>query len=192
MEASPKHIVALLGMIAEQSGEKVSDARLEFIARSLTALGATEACAALTKMLESARRFPTVAEVKAAMGMAEPTARDYGNEIAGLIVNTMGRVGIPVGPKGIEARDKMLGPAALYVVDKMGGWANVVEQAGQNLTALKATARDLAEAYVKTGHIDPKDIPQALPSYGQALLPETKQALEILELPQPKIQEPPF
>lgn len=189
MQASEKKVLSLLALLSEQSGEKVSPARLEFLAETLCEISPDKAVVALKKLLESARRFPTVAEVKAEMGMAEPTARDIGNEIAGLIVNTMARVGIPVGPSGVRIRDDMLGPAALFVVDKLGGWPAVVEQAGQNLTALKAQVRDLAESYVKTGHIHAKDIPSSLPSYGQALLPETKQAISLIETTKPDLKE---
>lgn len=169
MQPSEKKVLVLLALLAEQSGDKVSEARLDFIAEELCALGAEKACVALKKLLESARRFPTVAEVKAEMGLGEPTTRDVGNMIAGVIVQAISRVGVPVGPKGQAALDDMLGPAARIVVQKLGGWAMVVDQAGENLTALKAQIRDLAEAYTRTGEIDPAEIPKEVPAYSAAL-----------------------
>lgn len=165
---NPLSIVQMLALFAEQTGEKVSPMRLEFMTRSLVPLGPNAVITALERMLESARRFPTVQEIKDAMGLGEPTARDIGNDIAALMLGAMSKVGIPVSTRGIAARDALLGPAALFVVEKMGGWNLAVDQAGENLAAFRAQVRDLAESYARQGLIDPREIPRGeLPSYGQ-------------------------
>lgn len=155
-------------MLAEQCKEQVSQQRIVFMVQQLTPLGESEVVTALTKLLESARRFPTIAEIKEQMGLAGATPRDAANEIASVILTTVARVGVPVGPSGVRARDGMLGDAALFIVDKLGGWNTVVDQAGENVTALRAQIRDLAEGYIRSGHVVP-DGPRQLPSYGAAL-----------------------
>lgn len=163
-------IIQVLGLFAEQTGESVSSTRLEFMTRRLVPLGTDAVIAALEKMLEKARRFPTIQEIKDTMGLGEPTARDIGNDIAALMLGAMGKVGVPVSASGIAARDALLGPAALYVAEKMGGWSLAVDQAGENLAAFRAQVRDLAESYARQGFISEKDIPRGdLPSYGQIL-----------------------
>lgn len=88
-----KDIMIRLALLAEQSGEKVSDTRLKFTAEKIFPFGADDVCRALEKLLESSRRFPTIQEIKFAMGVAEPTGRDLGTRVANTMIEAMGKYG---------------------------------------------------------------------------------------------------
>ena len=164
-----KDIMLRLALLAEQSGETVSEMRLKYAVEKLSPLGADKVCAALEQLLETSRRFPTIAEIKTAMGIAEPTGRDLGTRIANLMVEAMGKYGSLNSVKQSEAIRLAIGPAAWDIADKMGGWNMCCDRAGENMTAFIAQARDLAESFAATGMLEPTQVPKSLPSLGEAL-----------------------
>ena len=165
-----KKIMIRLALLAEQSGEKVSEVRLEYTAEKLFPLGCADVCAALEKLLDSSRRFPTIEEIKTAMGISDPaplTVRDIGTQIANLLIEAMGKYGTLNSARQTEAIKIAVGPAAWEIAAKLGGWDLCCERAGENPMAFVAQARDLAEAYRST--IKSADLPSALPSLSAAL-----------------------
>jgi len=174
-----KKIMIRLALLAEQSGEKVSEVRLEYTAEKLFPLGCADVCAALEKLLESSRRFPTIEEIKRAMGLAEPTGRDLGNRIANLIIRAMGKYGSLNSDKHREAVRLAVGPVVWDIVDKLGGWNLCCDRAADNMTSFIAQARDLVESYSLSGLIEGGEIPDSLPSLGRALeIAESQRQIE--------------
>jgi len=164
-----KDIFMRLALLAEQSGEKVSEMRLKFATEKLGVYDPDQVCAALEKLLESSRRFPTIAEIKKEMGVAEPTGRDLGTRIANLIIQAMGKYGSLNSVKQTEAIKLAIGPVAWDITNKMGGWNMCCDRAADNMTAFIAQTRDLVESYSASGLIEDGDIPATLPSLGEAL-----------------------
>lgn len=165
-----KRIAVLLGLLAEQSGEKVTDARLVWLAERLIPLGTDEVAAALERMLDSARKFPTVAEVKAEMGIAVPTARDEALLIADTVLAAIAKYGYSNSRRHAAAVEWALGPTIWELVKRQGGWNAICEKSDDgNVGVLRAQIRDLAESYLKTGVLDRVGIPKQLPSRAEAL-----------------------
>lgn len=181
-----KKIMIRLALLAEQSGEKVSEVRLEYTAEKLFPLGCADVCAALEKLLESSRRFPTIEEIKRAMGLAEPTGRDLGNRIANLIIRAMGKYGSLNSDKHREAVRLAVGPVAWDIADKMGGWNLCCDRSADNMAAFIAQTRDLVESYSASGMIEAGAVPDFLPSLGQALVIAEEKLSQIEQRPEVK------
>jgi hypothetical protein len=183
--ASNADVLVLLAMLAEQSGETVSPQRIDFTGQRLLALARPDVvAAALTKLLESARRFPTVAEVRAEMGMSDPTAKDEALMISNAICTALIRFGWlqPGYELGARAREAVVGPGAWHVLKHVGGWNAALDRLGENETALRAQLRDLAEAYLKTGAIERGQLPPHNP-------PSPVEAIEMLKKETPQLEE---
>lgn len=160
-------ILVILRLIAEQSGEGVSDARLKFVSERLLPYGTERVCDALTKLLDSSRRFPTVDEVRTAMGEASLSGRDVGMQIANLLLDGVRRFGEATNPRTAAAIERALGETAWRVVTALGGWNAVVEAAaGEHF---RAQVRDLVDSLVKTGGLVVDCLPASLPSLANAL-----------------------
>jgi hypothetical protein len=127
--------------------------------------------AALQRLLDGARRFPTVNDVKAELGIGEPTMRDYALSVADKIFQAISRYGaLPPGNVHTgEAIRRALGPAIWKIVERQGGWNAVVERAGEHQASYRAQLRDLAESYARTGIINPAEVPERLPTLAAAL-----------------------
>lgn len=143
-DAIPK----LLAMLAEQSGEQVSRNRLDFIARSLSAHPSERVVAGLEKLVRTSRRFPTLGEIEAAMGVAEPSDDDKAREIADRIWGAIERWGSTCWPQ-VQA---YIGPIGVAVVNLQGGWVAVCHAADyDNVGQMKAQWRDSAAAIARKG-----------------------------------------
>ncbi len=180
---SKPRILMLLAMMAEQSGEKVSEMRIDFLGTSLLEVAPAEKIVeALSRLLRSSRRFPTVGEVEAEMGLAAPTAKDEALLIADTIIGAAIRFGWlqPDYLEGAKAREACVGQAAWAVITKQGGWNNLLDRLGENQMALRAQLRDLAESYLKTGLIQPGTVPLSAPPPSAAI--EAVQNPRLLEL----------
>lgn len=165
-------VLIMLAMLAEQSGEKVSEGRVDFVGQSLLQVAPPEQIIiALNKLLRSSRRFPTVGEVEEVMGVAQPTAKDEALQIADCVIQAAIRFGWlqPDYVEGAKARELAVGPAGWEVIKRQGGWNNLLERLGENQMALRAQLRDIAQTYLKTGIIAPGGTPIAPPSPFQAL-----------------------
>ena len=139
-DAIPK----MLAMLAEQSGEQVSKHRLEFIVRSLAAHADARVVAGLEKLLKTSRRFPTLGEIEAAMGVGEPTDADKGREVGERIYTAIGRWGTQ-SRNNWPAIAEYIGPIGVKVVEMQGGWQQVCETTDyDNAGMLKAQWRELA------------------------------------------------
>jgi hypothetical protein len=172
-------IMIRLALLAEQSGDKVSETRLEFTAEKLFEYGHEKVCAALEKLLESSRRFPTIAEIKTAMGVAEPTGRDLGTHVANLMIQAMGKFGSLNSVKQSTALKLALGDAVWDIVERLGGWNLCCDRAGENISSFVAQTRDLVESYSGTGMLSFEQVPKALPSRQDAWkMAEEKIALQ--------------
>lgn len=153
---STRRIGVLLALIAEQCGETITEARLEFMLSRLEGLDARKLEQALESLAESSRRFPTIAEIKAAMGQSDATARDKALVIADRILAGVAKIGeIPPGGVTIgESVRHVVGETAFEVVQAMGGWNRVVAMAGEGQNILRAQIRDYAEAGYRTGRFE--------------------------------------
>ena len=180
-------VMMRLAALAEQCGEKPSDFRLEFTVKTLMPLGADKVCEALERLMQSARRFPTVAEIKAEMGEADLTPDDEARMIVESIMKGVRQFGeVPPGNQRTpEAIRLAIGDGAWEVVCRSGGWNAVIERAGENEMAFRAQVRDLASAYLRTGVIERGTLPDKIPSAYQALTEANRQhALALPEAPQ--------
>lgn len=164
-------VLMRLAALAEQTGENVSDFRLDFMTKSLLPLGLDKVCAALERLLETSRRFPTVAEVKAEMGMSEPSIEDEARLLVERICATVGKHGeIPPGNTTLASAVKLsLGEAAWDIVGKSGGWNAVIARLGENEIATRAQIRDIAAVYLRTGMVERGTLPLNPPSASKAL-----------------------
>lgn len=182
MEASETHVLMLLAMLAEQSGETVSETRIDFVGRRLLEVGSTtEVCKALQRLVDSARRFPTVAEVRAEMGQSDATPRDEAMMIADVVTQALSRFGWlqPSYVEGAKAREIAVGPTAWALINRQGGWNAALERFGENQAAFRAQLRDAAEVGLKTGTIERGQAPARVPSPFEALeLAKAQRAIE--------------
>lgn len=162
-------ITVLLRHLAEQAHETVSDARMALVAERLMPYGSERVCEALVKLLDSSRRFPTVDEVRAAMGEATASGRDIGMQVANLLLDGVRRYGEATNPRTAAAIERALGETAWRVVTALGGWNAVVEAAGAD--HFRAQVRDLVDSLSRTAGFAVDRLPAALPSLSAALLP---------------------
>lgn len=166
------YLLMLLAMLAEQSGENVSETRIEFVARRLMELAPLpDLCRAIEKMLDSARKFPTVEEVKRALGKVDPSAADEGRLLSETLASAVAKYGSlqPGNVKGALAIEQAIGPAAWEVVLRAGGWNTIVDRMGENASAFRAQMRDLATSLLETGAIPRGKVPEKLPSHAASL-----------------------
>ncbi len=181
---SKSQVLILLAMLAEQSGEKVSESRVDFVGSSLLAIASPEEIAkALHKLLRSSRRFPTVAEVEQEMGMGAPTQKDEALLIADTIIQNAIKFGWlqPGYIDGARAREACIGAAGWEVIKRQGGWNNLLERLGENQMALRAQLRDVTESYLKTGLIEPGTVPLNPASVHKAIEAAQARPLELEE-----------
>lgn len=169
MATAEAQILMRLALLAEQCGEQVSEARAEFMARRLVPLGTDAVCRVLEDLLETARKFPTVGEVKAAMGVSEPTDEDKAREVAERLWGAISKYGrlnsIPCvlgfqdndTEKPIYRKDDRweritayIGPIGEEVAKLQGGWNRICDVAtNDNATTLRAQWRELAIVLIK-------------------------------------------
>jgi|688.fasta_scaffold419821_3 hypothetical protein len=174
-----RDVMARLALLAEQSGDKVSDARLKFTAEKIFVYGAEEVCAALELLLENSRRFPTIEEIKKALGVSEIDGRDLGTHAANLLIAAMGKFGALNGVKQSLAVKVALGDSLWQIVETMGGWNLCIDRAGENISSFVAQTRDLVASYSASGVIDPKEIPTKLMTRHDAFELASAKNLEI-------------
>lgn len=152
-------IIAFLALLAEQSGENVSPARIEFMARKLLPFDHERVCNALEGLLETARRFPTVAEIKSAMGVNDASDADKGREAAERIYAAICRFGSQM--KLWDEIKAFIGPIGVEVVKMQGGWLQLCETTtNDNSPTLKAQWRELAEVLVRKNVAGDYNAPQ--------------------------------
>lgn len=150
-----ENIAALLAILAEQSGENVSENRVNFTFGRLQEFPPAKVCEALLSLIETSRRFPTVGEIKNRMGMGEPTERGEAVMIVDRIFAGMRKFGAePPSARVMDQLRAFIGEGAWRVVNSNGGWQLVCERAGENASALTAQIRDSAEAMIRCGQIE--------------------------------------
>lgn len=171
MEPNVK-VLALLAMLAEQTGEKISEARGEFMVAKLLPLGAQAVCQTLEAMLETARRFPTVGEIKAAMGLAQMSDQEAGRAVGERIYAAIARYGDCRADR--QRIWDFIGPIGLEVVRLQGGWDHLCATVQEDdATTWKAQWRELATIVAKQG-------PNAAPPQYDRLRGEVRQALALV------------
>jgi hypothetical protein len=182
-------VLALLAMLAEQTGEKVSQARSDFYAERLIPLGAGRVVEALKRMMDGAKRFPTVNEIKAELGEAPQTAEDKGREVADRIWVSLTRGWASSLSPAVQAeRDTFVGPIGVEVVRQMGGWQRLGEVCMEDEeTTRKAQWRETARIIAQKGGLG------AAPQH-ERLAPAMQETLKIasrsfVDLSQPKENE---
>lgn len=153
---SSQKVLGYLAMLAEQCNENVSPSRIEFMTRKLLPLGADRVAVALEKLLESARRFPTVAEVQSAMGITAETVEDKARETAERIWTAIGKFGYTDWKRAQE----YVGEIGQAVVAMQGGWISICEIAtNDNAGQLKAQWRGLAETLARKNNRGEGNVP---------------------------------
>lgn len=178
--------LALLAMLAKQSGEELDDFRGTFYLAKLRDFDLDRVSSALEKLLETSRRFPTIGEIKAAMGILEPTARDFAMLLVDRICTGFAKYGEILAPSTMAGAEAAMGPEAWTLIQRSGGWNDCLDRYGENPTTFRAQLRDAAGAYLATGQIEPEAISAALPP--RSVLPKIgERHLEAKpDLPPPK------
>lgn len=161
-------ITKCLQLIAEQCKEQVSLERIVFMVERLLPLGPERVMQTLSEMLEGARRFPTVAEIKSAMGLVEQSDEDKGREVGERIWGAICKFGSRNDTSVVEA---YVGPIGMEVIRMQGGWKVVCDIATyDNAGTLKAQWRELGQVLArkaKSGELHtPPDFAQ-LPAAAQ-------------------------
>jgi hypothetical protein len=153
-------ILALLAMIAQQAGENVSQQRLDFICERLSGMDLEKAVVALNRLAESARRFPTVEEIRQAMGESV-TERDEGLLIANRINRAIQKFGEPSPGNATAAKaiKDFCGESVWEVIGTNGGWQTILQRAKENQSSFTAQIRDSASALLKCGVIESGKVP---------------------------------
>lgn len=148
---TPKQkFLVLLAMTAKQTSEQLDEIRAEFYRERLEPLGYDRANEALSRLLESARRFPTVAEIKAAMGVTDASDDDKAREVGERIWGAIGKYGYQVSVSGQIRVNDYLGPIGVEVARMQGGWNTICEIATMdNGATLKAQWRELAAVIIR-------------------------------------------
>lgn len=167
-------ILGLLVVLAEQTGEHLSEPRLRLFASELLSAGhnAEDVANALRRLFRRVKRFPSIAEIEEEMGVATASVADEGRMIAATIYTAVQRYGSlpPDNRDTSEAIRLAVGPAVWELISKLGGWNSIVEQAGaHDPGTFSAQVRELATAYLKSGVIEIGKVPDHLPSGFDAL-----------------------
>lgn len=172
-----KQIIGMVALLAEQSGEQVSEARIRFLTERLAELDSDKVMVALQRLLETARRFPTLGEVRAAMGIAEPQAKDHALLLADRICEGVIKYGEILAANTARGFEQAMGPVAMALIARQGGWNACVDRAGENFGVFKAQLRVTAESMMSTqglevGPADTAPLPSlcTIAATGRALL----------------------
>lgn len=123
-----RQIALLLAMLAEQTGAQVSKDRYAFYIEYLMPLGEA-VIPALKQLLLSARHFPTVQEIRDAMGMRELTPQQEGREVAARLWSAVCKFSSQVNDKKMPEIETYVGPVGWAVVQQLGGWNSFVDGA---------------------------------------------------------------
>ena len=143
-----ERILGLLALISEQSTQPASRTRLLFTVDQLSKHPAGKIIAALSKMAIEARRFPTVAEILAEMGIKALSDRDLSVQSAALISGAIRKFG---GWGANEEVKAYIGPLAWKVVERNGGWQALCETVTlQNESYLVSQWKELSESLLRS------------------------------------------
>lgn len=148
----------LLGLIAEQTETRLSDARVEFYRAALKEIGWERVCNGLVELLESAKYFPTVAEIKEVCHAGNPDL--YGDPV--MISDRIVQAMTQYGTRGNNATKiaELVGGVGVELISRMGGWQQLCDmvQSYDALTTHKAQWRLSAQAIInewRAKNIDP-------------------------------------
>lgn len=135
-------------LLAQQTGYQMTPEYLEYYRVALQPLGFEKVNRALKELLETARRFPTVGEVKDLCGQGDTHVYGDPAEIAEKIVGAMRMYGS--WSHNIEKVCDHIGPVGQAVVNIQGGWKELCASVDDNdqLSALKAQWRQSAAAVI--------------------------------------------
>ncbi len=166
--ASEAHVLMLLAALAEQCGEQVMEARLEFMTRRLLALNdLPRVCEALEGLLETAKRFPTVGDIKDAMGMRPASDESLAAEAATRILGAISKYGSQQYGSGRDCfavQQAFIGEIGWHVVNISGGWQFICDSTdNENMLTAKAQWRGMALAAVQSAKRGTLDLAPALP-----------------------------
>lgn len=115
-------IMGLLALISEQAPQPATRSRIIFTVDQLSKYPGPKVISALGKLALEARKFPTVAEVLAAMGIKNLSDRDLAVQSAALIAGAVRKFGTWGSDGEVKA---YVGPAAWEVIERLGGWYGV-------------------------------------------------------------------
>lgn len=149
-------VQSMIKILAESTGQTLSEERFRFILTQTKDIPEPRLFAALAQLASTARTFPTVHDIRKICGVAQPDTMDHAVQIANRILEVIPKVGEVQSSTGGKALKLMLGENASFVVDRMGGWNNVLEGANEGMNALRAQLRETARSYIDTGQIDVK------------------------------------
>ncbi len=164
-------ILALLAHIAASCGTTLSDFGLDFIARTSLKYGTPdEVVAALEQLAQSARRVPTVADIRKAMGRDAASEAEVGREVGERIWEAISKHGSQRSDSGLQRVREFLGDLGWEVVTRQGGWQSICDSATYaNGPQLKAQWRELAEVLArKVARGEPLDSMASLPRREEA------------------------
>lgn len=141
-------IVGMLLILADQTHEQLSPQRLAYLASELEKHcdGTEKLRNALKSLLRESRRFPTIAEVEAAMGLKGATDEELANEASSRIAGAMTKYGSARFNGNYDRQREYIGELGWRVVELLGGWQNLCNSIDDNdqLPTFKAQWRGLA------------------------------------------------
>lgn len=142
-----KQMMLLLVMLAEQTGEQLSKERMHFMAQRLLPLGPS-VLQAMERLLDSAKRFPTVQDIKEAMGIKQLSPEQEGRDIAATLWSAVCKFCSQVNDKKMPQIEAYVGPIGWAIVERLGGWNRFVDAASESDQGIvMAQWRELAAVF---------------------------------------------
>lgn len=148
-------IMATILATAEYYGRQLSETVLKMYAKDLADLDPGEVVAAydLYRHNPANRQFPLPAQIRELINPEEfISAEAQAREIAARIIGTVKMFGW----NNAVAAEKFIGPIGWQAIQRRGGWADLCQNLGENLseTTLQAQMRDLIESNIRYGTAD--------------------------------------
>lgn len=138
-----ERFLELLTVLAEQTRYKLTDLASELYDTALSKFGYEEINEVLIDMIQTAKRFPTIGDIKEKLGAADIDPEAVARTIAERIFQAVGRWGS--NPHYWEQIKEFIGPIGIKTVGDSRGWISICDSmTNDQATTFKAQWREYA------------------------------------------------
>jgi hypothetical protein len=158
MKKDHELFISILGALAEQSGKRISPVAIDIYIEELERFGMPIVNATLKRFFAYAK-FPTIEDIKKAMGVnevADLTDDEKARLLVSKIVGAISKFGYTalMSEKRTNELKEYLGDDGWHLVQSAGGWNSLCETETDSLPTVTAQWRELAKSMTHQKHRD--------------------------------------